>query len=33
MSDAATTSPIVETVTTTINPDRTVNSAALGVEW
>jgi hypothetical protein len=25
--------PIVETVTTTINPDRTVNCAAMGVEW
>ena len=24
---------IVETVTTTINPDGTVNSAAMGVEW
>jgi hypothetical protein len=33
MSDAATTSPIVETVTTTINPDGTVNCAAMGVEW
>src|SRR5919198_107604 len=26
-------SPIVETVTTTINPDGTVNCAAMGVEW
>jgi hypothetical protein len=25
--------PIVETVTTTINPDATVNCAAMGVEW
>jgi uncharacterized protein len=25
--------PIVETVTTTINPDGTVNCAAMGVEW
>jgi hypothetical protein len=33
MSDAATTSAIVETVTTTINPDGTVNCAAMGVEW
>jgi len=33
MSEAATTSPIVETVTTTINPDGTVNCAAMGVEW
>jgi uncharacterized protein len=33
MSDAATTRPIVETVTTTINPDGTVNCAAMGVEW
>ena len=33
MSDAATTSPIVETVTTTINPDGTVNCAAMGVAW
>jgi uncharacterized protein len=33
MSEAATTGPIVETVTTTINPDRTVNCAAMGVEW
>jgi hypothetical protein len=33
MSDTATTSPIVETVTTTINPDGTVNCAAMGVEW
>lgn len=33
MSDTAATSPIVETVTTTINPDRTVNCAAMGVEW
>ena len=24
---------IVETVTTTINPDGTVNCAAMGVEW
>jgi uncharacterized protein len=33
MSDAATTRPIVETVTTTVNPDGTVNCAAMGVEW
>ena len=33
MSATAATSPIVETVTTTINPDRTVNCAAMGVEW
>jgi len=33
MSGAAATSPIVETVTTTINPDGTVNCAAMGVEW
>jgi uncharacterized protein len=33
MTDAATTRPIVETVTTTINPDGTVNCAAMGVEW
>jgi hypothetical protein len=25
--------PIVETITTTINPDATVNCAAMGVEW
>lgn len=25
--------PIIETVTTTINPDGTVNCAAMGVEW
>ncbi|MCW3003456.1 MAG: uncharacterized protein JWQ20_2754, partial [Conexibacter sp.] len=24
---------IVETITTTINPDATVNCAAMGVEW
>jgi len=29
MSATAATSPIVETVTTTINPDRTVNCAAM----
>jgi len=33
MSNAPTTRPIVETVTTTINPDGTVNCAAMGVEW
>ena len=33
MTDTAATSPIVETVTTTINSDRTVNCAAMGVEW
>jgi uncharacterized protein len=33
MTDAAATRPIVETVTTTINPDGTVNCAAMGVEW
>jgi len=33
MSEAAATSLIVETVTTTINPDGTVNCAAMGVEW
>jgi len=33
MSATAATSPIVETVTTTINPDKTVNCAAMGVEW
>jgi len=33
MSEAAATSPIVETVTTTINPDGSVNCAAMGVEW
>jgi uncharacterized protein len=33
MSDASPGPPIVETVTTTINPDGTVNCAAMGVEW
>ena len=33
MSDTAAAGPIVETVTTTINPDGTVNCAAMGVEW
>jgi hypothetical protein len=33
MTDTAATGPIVETVTTTINPDGTVNCAAMGVEW
>jgi uncharacterized protein len=33
MSDRQTGTAIVETVTTTINPDGTVNCAAMGVEW
>jgi hypothetical protein len=33
MSDAAAGPAIVETVTTTLNPDGTVNCAAMGVEW
>jgi hypothetical protein len=33
MSDASARAAIVETVTTTINPDGTVNCAAMGVEW
>jgi hypothetical protein len=33
MSDALVRVAIVETVTTTINPDGTVNCAAMGVEW
>jgi uncharacterized protein len=33
MSDAPASGAIVETVTTTINPDGTVNCAAMGVEW
>jgi uncharacterized protein len=33
MSERPPGSPIVETVTTTINPDGTVNCAAMGVEW
>jgi uncharacterized protein len=33
MSDRPSGSAIVETVTTTINPDGTVNCAAMGVEW
>jgi hypothetical protein len=33
MSDRLRGAPIVETVTTTINPDGTVNCAAMGVEW
>ena len=33
MSDALARVAIVETVTTTINPDGTVNCAAMGVEW
>jgi uncharacterized protein len=33
MSDAPARGAIVETVTTTINPDGTVNCAAMGVEW
>ena len=33
MSDRLPGAPIVETVTTTINPDGTVNCAAMGVEW
>jgi hypothetical protein len=33
MSDRPPGAAIVETVTTTINPDGTVNCAAMGVEW
>jgi hypothetical protein len=33
MSDRLPGAAIVETVTTTINPDGTVNCAAMGVEW
>ncbi len=33
MSDAPASGAIVETVTTTINPDGSVNCAAMGVEW
>jgi hypothetical protein len=33
MSERLPGAAIVETVTTTINPDRTVNCAAMGVEW
>ena len=33
MSDAPARGLVVETVTTTINPDGTVNCAAMGVEW
>jgi hypothetical protein len=33
MSERPAGTPIVETVTTTINPDGTVNCAAMGVEW
>jgi uncharacterized protein len=33
MSDRLPGAAIIETVTTTINPDGTVNSAAMGVEW
>jgi uncharacterized protein len=33
MNDAPARGAIVETVTTTINPDGTVNCAAMGVEW
>jgi uncharacterized protein len=33
MSERLSRAPIVETVTTTINPDGTVNCAAMGVEW
>jgi hypothetical protein len=33
MSERPPGAPIVETVTTTINPDGTVNCAAMGVEW
>jgi uncharacterized protein len=33
MSDRSPGAAIVETVTTTINPDGTVNCAAMGVEW
>jgi hypothetical protein len=33
MSDRPPAAAIIETVTTTINPDGTVNCAAMGVEW
>ena len=33
MAHATRTAPILETVVTTINPDGTVNCAAMGVEW
>ena len=33
MSDRLPAAAIIETVTTTINPDGTVNCAAMGVEW
>ena len=33
MADATRTAPILETVLTTINPDGSVNCAAMGVEW
>jgi hypothetical protein len=33
MSDRLSGAAIIETVTTTINPDGTVNCAAMGVEW
>ncbi len=33
MDGAARTAPIIETVVTTINPDRSVNCGAMGVEW
>src|SRR4051812_45899609 len=33
MDGVARATPILETVVTTINPDRSVNCAAMGVEW
>jgi uncharacterized protein len=33
MSEPLAGTPIIETVTTSINPDGTVNCAAMGVEW
>jgi uncharacterized protein len=33
LAHAARTAPILETVVTTINPDGSVNCAAMGVEW
>jgi hypothetical protein len=33
VDDAARAAPILETVVTTINPDGSVNCAAMGVEW
>jgi hypothetical protein len=33
LADATRTAPILETVLTTINPDGSVNCAAMGVEW